>query len=63
MRVKGEWEGEMTRWEKNMRGWDDGDGGRKEKESIKRDILIERTIKGLARNMSLKKKILRNPQG
>ena len=36
----------------NMREWYSQDGGRTEKESKKRDILIEGAIIGLARNLA-----------
>ena len=39
----------------NMREWDDQDGEKTERKRKERDILIEGTILGLARNLALGK--------
>ena len=41
--------------EENMREWDGGDGKRTERESKERNILIERAIIELERNLTLGK--------
>ena len=50
--IEGEKEG-RTRGGDNLRYWDDQVGVRTENESKETDILIERTIMGLARNLVL----------
>ena len=51
-----EWEEkERRKREENLRERDDLDGGRIERESKERDILIEGAIMGLTRNLALEK--------
>ena len=49
--------GGRKKWreEENMREWDAQEGGRTVRERKERDILIEGAIKGLTRNMKLRK--------
>ena len=47
--------GNGEKGKENLREWDRQDVGRTEMESKERDILIEGTIIGLARNLALEK--------
>ena len=41
------------RWKKKLKEWNSQNGGKTETENKERDILIDRAIKGIARNLVL----------